>query len=369
MFHLGSTETTNPEQISQTQNSNDTEKHGLNEANKQNEKQSHSKQRAPLLQNKDQHRFFQDEIQQFQSLEDHHSKSQSYDLQKHPNYNFPQGRPQPPLEQLPNSAHPPPQDSFPTGEVYLGINAVPSEIFRIENIRGNQTHLYNLMSTQNEGNGFEFSRIAPEKSSQNSLQTGSTGFQASSYIDDDRGAYYVRAQSQSQGQFSGHYQGQGQHLSQTQILYSGDVRQDEGQNSTQDHLGSLGQGQSYFHGQGHPSHSQGHDVRSYNTQGQSRGYFKDYQYESRTSNHEYSPANQYHHLENQGVLEQNINYNHTNNNSNYLFRGSMSIGQPTDSENTSLSHSNGDYQEKTSLPSFFQLSSQLSSNTRLSATY
>ena len=372
MFHVGSKETTNAEQSSQAQNSTDTKKHELNETNIHNEKQQHSKQqhskqRASLLQNKDQQTSFQEEIQPFQSLENPHSTSQSYEAQKNPNYNFPQHRLQPSIEQLHNAACRSPQDGFPTGEVYLGINAVPSEIFRIENIRGNQTHVYNLMSTQNEGNSFDFSRIAAEKNTQNSLQTSTSGFQASSYICDDQGAHYVRGQSRGQGQFPGHYQGQD--LSQNQVSYSGNVHQCEGQNTNQGHFESFGQGQSYFRGQGQPAQNQGHDVRSYHAQGQNQRFFRDYQCENRIPNHEYSQANQYHHSGNHSVFEHNISYNQTSNNGSYFFRGNTSIGQPTDHQNSSLSHSNREHQEKTSLPSFFQLSSQLSTNTRLSATY
>ena len=349
MFHLDSTQTSQTAQGSQTRNSTDSEKH---EVNRQNEKQSPSTQRAPLVQDKDQQMLFQNEIQQIESLESHH--------QKHPSYNFPPQRPRPPSGPIHNSVPSPFEDNFHAEEVYLGINAVPSEIVRIENIRGNQTHVYNLMSTQNEGNGFDFSRITAEKTS---LQTSSSGFQASSYVGDDRGGYRVRGQ----GQFSG--QGQPQNLSQNQVLYVGDVHLDGGHSSNQGHFENVSQGQSYFQGQA--LQGQGHDVRGYHEgQGQSRGYYKEYQYEGRISNHaQYSTSNQYHHSENQSAPQQNMNYNHTTSNSNYLFRESMSIGRPTDHEISSLSDSNGVCQEKTSLPSFFQLSSQLSSSTRLSTTY
>ena len=347
MFRLDSTQTSKTAQSSQTRNSTDSEKH---EVNRQNEKQSYSTQQAPPFQHKDQQMLFQNEIQQIESLESHH--------QKHPSYNFHVQRALPPSGPIHNSVPSPSQDNFHTEEVYLGINAVPSEIVRIENIRGNQTHVYNLMSTQNEGNGFDFSRITAEKTS---LQSSSSGFQASSYVGDDRGGYRVR------GQFSD--QGHPQNLSQNQVLYLGDVHLDGSHSSNQGHFENVGQGQSYFQGQA--LQGQGHDVRGYHEgEGQSRGYYKEYQYEGRISNHaQYSTSNQYHHSENQSAPQQNMNYNHTTSNSNYLFRESMSIGRPTDHEISSLSDSNGVYQEKTSLPSFFQLSSQLSSSTRLSTTY
>ena len=383
--HLGSAETSGIEQTSKTQNSEDRQKQNV--TNKQTPKQQPSKQRAEPAQDKEQHLYLfqniQQEIPQFETSNSQQSNSQQYEVQKHSYYNFAQ-------ETTQSQMHAPPQDNFPTGEVYLGINAIPSEIYRIENIRGNQGHIYNSMCAQNEGHNF--SRVATEKNGQDSSsQVYSNHFET----------YHIKGQP-GQGQFLGHYQGQtvsqgeAQYVSQSyqgKVLYQASIHQGEGQSSNQGHFesSSLGQpqGQNYFHdkshqnqghqgevcqgqpghpGQGQPGHpgqgqqSKGHESQGHQGQGQRQGYFKDYQYEIHNHSQDYSSQNQVNHSGNQ-----NINYSHASGNNNYLYTESMSIGRHASQDSSSTSHSN--FPEKTALPSFFQLSSQLSSNTRVSAGY
>lgn len=388
--HLGSAETSGIEQTSKTQNSEDRQK--PNVTNKQTPKQQPSKQRAEPAQDKEQHLYLfqniQQEIQQFETSNSQQSNSQQYEVQKHSCYNFAQQTTQ-------SQMHAPPQDNFPTGEVYLGINAIPSEIYRIENIRGNQGHIYNSMCAQNEGHNF--SRVATEKNGQDSSQDACHNFQVySNHFE----TYHIKGQP-GQGQFLGHYQGQtvsqgeAQYVSQSyqgKVLYQASIHQGEGQSSNQGHFesSSLGQpqGQNYFHdkshqnqgevyqgqgqpghpGQGQPGHpgqgqqSKSHESQGHQDQGQRQGYFKDYQYEIHNHSEDYSSQNQVNHSGNQ-----NINYSHASGNNNYLYTESMSIGRHASQDSSSTSHSN--FPEKTALPSFFQLSSQLSSNTRLSAGY
>ena len=324
----------------------------------------------------------QQEMQHFENTQSSHS--QAYDVQEHSYYNFTHQEPQPQEEHLHNLA--PPQDNFSGGDVYLGINAVPSEIYRIENIRGNQIHAYNAMCAQSEANNFDLSRIAGEKNGHNPLQTASNNLDAYSC---PGGTNYVEAYTKDQhgqGHLSGHYQGQAvsqgqsQNVSQShrgKVLYQDDTNDSEGQCSSQGQFEILGQPQSYFHEKDHQCHqgqsysghgqlTQIHEPQGH--QSQPRSYFKDYQYERHNQSEEYSSQNEVNHSENQSFLDQNMNYGHVNNSGNYLYAGGMSVCRHTSQDN-SLNSSNSNYQEKTALPSFFQLSSQLAGNTTLSAGY
>ena len=353
-----------------------------------------------LLQNIEQ------EMQHCGNFENHQSHSHGYDVSTNPCYSAAQQNLPPQAGQLGNLA--PTQDNFTTNEVYLGINAVPSEIYRIENVRGNQAHAHNLMCTSSGEDSVDFSKVATDKNGGETLQTAGNNFATYSYSGDANHfeAYNMKGQH-SQGNFSGHYQSltvnQAQYGSQSQqgkVIYQGDPHQD--QSSNQDHFqcSNNGQHQSqiYFHnngqgqnrpGQSHLSQSRGEGQTQQSHQGQGSlsqglhgqthpfqghmnqdhvGYSKDYQYENQLHLHTPDYSSQNHVNLSQNLFEQNMNYCQTNDNSNYQCTESASLNRQTSQEN-SLNFTNNNYQEKTTLPSFFQLSSQLSCNARLSAGY
>ena len=304
------------------------------------------------------------QIHSFQNINEFENSRQPdsniYEVSKQPSYSFAQQSFPLHTGQLPSLA--PTQANFSNGEVYMGINAVPSEIYRIENVRpDNQAHAYNLMSASSD-----------ETISADSLQTAGNNFITYSYAGNANhfDAYNMKGQH-SQDQFSSDYQGQTVNQRQYEyqshqgkVLYQGETHQL--QSSNQDHFKSQHQGEIYLHdgqtqgqpGPGQPAQGQG--GQDYVFQGHVNqdnvGYLKDYQYE----NHPHPLTSEY--SMNQNLLDQNMNYSHATD--SYQCAQSLSLNRQTASQDSNVNFTNSNYQEKTTLPSFFQLSSQLSCSAR-----
>ena len=359
---LHSTKLGGSQQRFATESPSDKEKENV--FNKQN--QLHLRQQA---QGKHSFENIPHDIQHYENSERKHYNS-DYDVQKHSINNPAQQRSRPLTEQL----HAPPQDDFITGEAYLGVNVVPSEIYRVENSRGNQAYTYNFLYAQSDGTNFDSFRIGSERdetSEVNSSHNSDPIFQSCSYTTapyrSHVESFYTKGQH-SEGQYLGHYQGQ--YLSQIyqeKDLYQRiNIEQSTCETSNHHHLEGLNEGQTqgqiFFQGhsneghQGHGYKSQGHPGQGQN---QSQGY---YQYNLQVHNNDQKYISQNDDRGKQN-LDQNMNYSPTNDGSNYLYLQNMS------NTLTTASQSSNSYQENTILPSFLQLSAQLSSNSRLSTGY
>ena len=318
---------------------------------------------------KEQEIFLLQNIQQeFQRVET--SKGQEPSL-----YQITQQTPEHRLTQIHTSMS---ETNFPTREVYMGINAVQADIYRIENPTASQSHIYNIMYPRNQGNNLEFTNMTSQNNSRYSFpRTARNNLQAQSLISGNAYKYQLDpyqvepGQDQSiEVQLQGTYQGQDQSATdghfQTQSYFHDKI---DGGHQVQGKIDiSQGQGR-------HAQHTQGLEFRSHQSPGQNQGHFKSFQYEGQLHNldsvQEYSSQKQVNHSVNQSYAypDQNMNFSQANSSSNnYLYAENMSVERLTnqDMTYTTGNQSNVDFQEMTTLPSFFQLSTQLSRKTRLS---
>ena len=276
--------------------------------------------------------FYQNIPQNFESFDmlqaTNSQRQDQYDIHKRSFYHFAR----PGVSSQEQGPHPPnTEKNIPTGEAYLGMYAVPTEISR----RGTQMQLYNPVEVENNAENFAVAAIG-----QNPF--GNSG-QGNSY-----GSVYqaqvIGQPGQGQGQYKGHYEGQS--------AYQGQLQQQGSQRARhvlyQGYVPPIGEGQSsnhrYLQAQSHQDQVQ-------------------YQYESQVQNSS---------QDNSRPFDQNMNYGVASSNcGSYMYQENISAVRHTTQSNnfTYTTPSINTYQGKTTLPSFYQLSSQLTSNLGLPTGY